>query len=65
MDPTIELSLEKEFSLKSFAAQVLHLTREQAQELLIEQYKQMMLRDVMYQEMLKHEWKLGLDFSAQ
>jgi len=65
MDSSIELSLEKEFSLKSFAAQVLQLSHEQAQELLIEQHRQMMIRDAMFQELIKHEWKLDLGFGAQ
>ena len=32
---TIELSLEQEFSLRSFADQVQHMSREQAQEFLL------------------------------
>lgn len=65
METPIELSLEREFSIKSFASQVLQLSHQQSQELLIEQYRQMMIRDTMFQEILKHEWKLGLDFAAQ
>lgn len=58
MDQVIELTLEQEFSLRSFADQVQRMSHEQAQEFLIMQYKHMMLRDVTYQAILKHDWKL-------
>jgi predicted nucleic acid-binding protein len=58
MDQAIELTLEQEFSLRSFAAQVQQMSREQAQEFLIEQRRLMMVRETMYQELLKHEWQL-------
>ncbi len=58
MDQVIELTLEQEFSLRSFADQVQRMSHEQAQEFLIMQYKHMMLRDITYQEILKHDWKL-------
>lgn len=40
------------------------MSREQAQEFLIVQHKLMLIREIMYQEILKHEWKLDLDFSS-
>ncbi|BAB77423.1 hypothetical protein DSM107007_42060 [Nostoc sp. PCC 7120 = FACHB-418] len=55
------LSLEQEFSLRTFADQVQQMSREQAQELLLMLYKQMMIRETTYQELLKHEWKLDSD----
>lgn len=58
MDRTIELTLEQEFNLRSFADQVQQMSREQAQEFLLVQYKHMMIRDTMYQELLKKDWKL-------
>ena len=58
MNQPIELSLEQEFSLRSFADQVQHMSREQAQEFLLMLYKQMMIKETMYKEFLKHEWKL-------
>lgn len=61
MNQYIELSLEQEFSLRSFTDKCKHISREQAQELLIMLYKQMMIRETMYQQILKHEWKLELD----
>lgn len=59
MDKPMNLSLEQEFGLKNFANQVERMSREQAQEFLINLRKQMMMRENMYQEFLKHEW--GLD----
>jgi hypothetical protein len=56
----IELSLEQQFSIRSFADQVQHMSREQAQEFLLMLYQQMMIKETMYQHFLKHEWKLDL-----
>jgi hypothetical protein len=61
MDLSMELTLEQEFSLRSFSDLVQQMSREQAQEFLIDHYKHMMLQQTLYQELLKHEWKLELD----
>jgi hypothetical protein len=58
MNQPIELSLEQEFHLKSFADQVQRMSREQAQEFLIMLHQQMMMRETMYQHFLKYEWNL-------
>jgi Phycobilisome degradation protein nblA len=58
MNPATELTLEQEFSLRLFAEQVQYTSLEQAQELLIEQQRLMMLRDAMYLQLMKHEWNL-------
>ncbi|GAB4185297.1 MAG: hypothetical protein Fur006_23570 [Coleofasciculaceae cyanobacterium] len=58
MNQPIELSLEQQFSIRSFADQVQHMSREQAQEFLLMLYQQMMIKETMYQHFLKHEWKL-------
>jgi Phycobilisome degradation protein nblA len=57
----MELTLEQEFSLMCFSEQVQQISREQAQELLVEQQRLMMLRNTLFQELLKKEWKLDLD----
>ncbi|AFY35434.1 NblA/ycf18 family protein [Calothrix sp. PCC 7507] len=64
MDQAIELTLEQEFSIRCFAGQVQQMSREQAQEFLILQYKQMMIRETMFQEILKHNWKLDIDSTS-
>ncbi|NEQ82680.1 MAG: phycobilisome degradation protein nblA [Moorea sp. SIO2I5] len=48
-----QLSLEQEFNLRIFADQVRTLSLEQAQDLSIELYRQMMLKDNMYEDLLK------------
>lgn len=58
MNQPIKLSLEQEFQLQKFAAQVKHLSREHAQELLIELHRQMMIKEKLYQHFLLHEWNL-------
>lgn len=64
MNQSIKLSLEQEFSLRSFSDQVAQMSREQAQEFLLKMYEQMMIRDTTYQQLLKHEWKLESNFSS-
>ena len=64
MDQAIELTLEQDFSLRNFADLVQKMSHEQAQNFLIEQHRVMMLREKIYQDLLKHEWKLDLDFAS-
>jgi len=61
MDNTVELTLEQQFSLRSFETQVAQMSREQAQDFLVKLYEQMMMRETMYRHFLKHQW--GLDSS--
>lgn len=63
-EQTIELTLEQDLSLRTFSDLVRQMSREQAQAFLIEQHRLMMIQKTMYQEILKHEWKLGSDFAA-
>jgi|APDOM4702015248_1054824.scaffolds.fasta_scaffold730871_1 hypothetical protein len=53
-----QLSLEQKFNLRRFADQVRTLSLEQAQDLSIELYQLMMLKDNMYEEMLKDYWEM-------
>jgi hypothetical protein len=64
MDSAIELTLEQEFNLRHFADIVQQMSRQQAQEFLIEQHRLMLVQETMYREMLKHEWKLDSDFAS-
>ena len=59
MSQPIELSLEQQFSIRSFQTQVEQMSREQAQDFLIELYEQMIVRENMYKVFLKHQWGLG------
>lgn len=56
MNEPISLTLEQQFSLRSFETQVEQMSREQAQHFLVNLYKQMMLREEMYRHFLKHQW---------
>jgi hypothetical protein len=58
MNQPLELSLEQEFSLRSFTDQVQQMSREQAQEFLLMLHKEMMVRETIYQQLLKHEWRI-------
>lgn len=58
MNQPIELSLEQQFSIRSFESQVQKMSREQAQDFLVKLYEQMMLRETMYKHFLKHQWGL-------
>lgn len=57
--PSTELTMEQQFSLRSFESQVNQMSRKQAQEFLIKLYTQMMLREVLYKKIIRHEWKIG------
>ncbi|HEY9834546.1 MAG TPA: NblA/ycf18 family protein [Stenomitos sp.] len=59
MSGPINLSLEQQFSIRSFQTQVNQMSREQAQDFLVKLYEQMMVRENMYKEFLKHEWGLA------
>lgn len=59
MSEPIQLTLEQQFSLRSFETQVANMSREQAQDFLVKLYEQMIVRENMYKEFIKHQW--GLD----
>ncbi|MBD2664171.1 phycobilisome degradation protein; NblA [Richelia sinica FACHB-800] len=59
MSQPIELSLEQQFNIRSFATQVQEMSHEQAKEFLVKLYEQMVVREATYKELLKHQW--GLD----
>lgn len=61
MNKSNQLTLEQEFSLRSFADLVEKMSREQAQALLIEQHQLMMVQETLYRDLLKQEWKMELD----
>jgi hypothetical protein len=54
----MQLSLEQQFNIRSFETQVQKMSREQAQDFLVKLYEQMIMRENMYKEFLKHEWGL-------
>jgi hypothetical protein len=56
MSQPSKLSLEQQFSIRSFEHQVQDMSREQAQEFLVNLYTQMMLQENSYRNLLKHQW---------
>lgn len=63
MNQPIDLSLEQQFSIRSFETQVQQMSREQAQDFLIKLYEQMIVRENMYKQFLKRQW--GLEAGPQ
>lgn len=61
MNKPVELSLEQQFSIRSFETQVQKMSREQAQDFLVKLYEQMVVRENMYKHFLKHQWGLEAD----
>lgn len=59
MSQPSELSLEQRFNIRSFEMQVQKMSREQAQEFLVKLYEQMLAKENMYKEFIKHEWGIG------
>ncbi|MEM8673421.1 MAG: NblA/ycf18 family protein [Cyanobacteria bacterium P01_G01_bin.67] len=59
MNDSQKLSLEQEFNLRTFADQVGNLTSEEAQGLSIELYRRIMLKDNLYEELLKDYWGIS------
>ncbi|MFM2303369.1 MAG: hypothetical protein RLZZ135_778 [Cyanobacteriota bacterium] len=59
MSKSFDLSLEQQFSIRSFEHQVQDMSREQAQEFLVNLYAQMMMQENSYKNLLKHQW--GID----
>jgi hypothetical protein len=55
-----QLTLEQKFNLRVLVDQVRTLSAEQAQDLSIELYRQLMLKDNMYEELLQDYWDTNL-----
>ena len=53
MEKSTSLTLEQKFKLQVLKEQVKNLTQEQAQEYLIEVFRQMMVKDNLMKQMLK------------
>lgn len=58
MSNSMGLSLEQQFNLRSFQTQVENMTREQATDFLIKLYEEMLCRENIYKDVLKHQWGL-------
>jgi hypothetical protein len=56
MSKSFGLSLEQQFNIRSFEHQVRGMSHEQAQEFLVNLYRQMVLQENSYKNLLKHQW---------
>jgi ribosome recycling factor len=52
------LKIEQQFQIASFKQQVAQMSKEDAQNLLVKLYEQMIVQEVAYKELLKHQWGL-------
>ncbi len=59
MNYSEQLSLEQEFDLRRFADQVSTLSPEQAKDLSLELYRQIIVKDNLYREILKDYWGIA------
>ncbi|RUR74898.1 hypothetical protein PCC6912_50760 [Chlorogloeopsis fritschii PCC 6912] len=55
----IKLSLEQQFTIRSFDSKVDLMSGEQAKSFLKMLHEQMVIRDTYYKEILKHQWGVG------
>ena len=58
MSQPMKLTLEQQFTIRSFETQVQKMSREQAQEFLVQLYRQMMVKENMYKDFIKNQWGL-------
>jgi hypothetical protein len=58
MSETVKLTIEQKFHLRKVADQTKALSQQQAQELIVELQRQLMMKDNLFKQMLKHEWGL-------
>ncbi len=49
-----KLSLEQQFKLQVLSEQVQNLSQEEAQEYLLEMFRQMMVKDNLFKHLIKH-----------
>jgi Phycobilisome degradation protein nblA len=56
MSQNFDLSLEQQFSVRSFQSQIQDMSREQAQEFLVQLYSQLLWQESTYKNLLKHQW---------
>lgn len=63
MDSQSQLSLEQQFELRLFEAQVKSLSLEQAHELLVNLRESMVIQGNTFKDIIKESWGIGEDIS--
>jgi Phycobilisome degradation protein nblA len=64
MSQNFDLSLEQQFSVRSFQTQIQDMSREQAQDFLVQLYSQMLWQETTYKNLLKHQWGIEDGFDC-
>lgn len=59
MEP-IQLTMEQEFNIRAFSEQVKSLSKEQAQDFLVDFYRQMMVKETYYKGFLMQQLGIKL-----
>lgn len=54
--PSVELSLEQKFNIRAFEAYVKELPEEEAKKRLVDLFEEMLVKDIIYKELIKKEW---------
>ncbi|MBV8884011.1 MAG: NblA/ycf18 family protein [Chroococcidiopsidaceae cyanobacterium CP_BM_RX_35] len=62
MNSQDQLSLEQEFTLTALEQQLKELSQAETQALLLELYRNAMIRENTYRELLRDAWNIGKDF---
>lgn len=65
MKNSTELSIEQQFNLRLFADYVRQMSREQAQDFLIELHEHMMLKENMYKSLVRQDWGIDTDVMSE
>lgn len=58
-NPTEDLPLETQFALTKFTTEVAGLSEEATKQMLVELYKQLLLKEEVYKRFLKESWGIG------
>lgn len=61
MNQQQHLSLEQEFELRVFVEQVQQFSQEEARDYLVGLYRNTMVRENLYRDILKEAWGIGKD----
>jgi len=56
MSQATNLTVEQEFNLRKVADQTKVLSLQEAQDLIVEMQRQMMIKDNLFKQLIKHEW---------
>jgi hypothetical protein len=59
MDKHTELTIEQQFSIASFQQQVTNMSHEQTQKMLVELYRNMIVQETIFKDLIKKKWNIS------